>query len=80
MESKHTYGDQYGAECPYCGENIRYPWQASNSVYTVSCEHCGKEVEVVSVDISIDVVLGRKEEAKPCASKPVTCWGGREEL
>jgi DNA-directed RNA polymerase subunit RPC12/RpoP len=83
MSSNHTYGNQYGAECPYCGETMEY--ELTEEMYLgypgeLECEHCGKEVEVVSVDMSVDVVLGRKEGAKPCASKPVTCWGGREEL
>jgi len=65
--SNHTYGDQYGAECPYCGETIKYDlteemWLGYSG--ELECEHCGKVVEVISVDMSVDVVLGKKEEAE----------------
>ena len=67
MTSKHTYGDQYGAECPYCGETIEYELTEEMCLGypgELECEHCGKEVAVVSVAVSVDVVLGKKEEAK----------------
>ena len=65
MASNHTYGDQYSGECPYCGKLTHYEINEQFHYHPdIECKHCGEDIEVVSVDISIDVVLGRKSESE----------------
>jgi DNA-directed RNA polymerase subunit RPC12/RpoP len=65
MSSNHTYGNQYGAECPYCGKLTHYEINEQLHYYPdIECEHCENDIEVVAVDITIDVVLGRKSASE----------------
>ena len=55
-----TTGDQYECECPACGGTIRDLWDLGNELCsgsTIDCSHCGREIEIVSVEMTCDVTL-----------------------
>lgn len=55
-----TTGDQYQVECPACGKIIRDLWDLGDGLHdgaNIDCGHCGTEVTVEAVDITVDVTL-----------------------
>ncbi len=56
-------GDQYACECPYCGKIIRDLWDLGAGLCgggTLTCDHCGKEVAIVTVETTVDVMLAKQ--------------------
>ena len=59
-----TIGDPYYCECPECGEIITNLWDFGSRLYegrSICCEHCEKDVRVVSVETSVVIRLGKME-------------------
>jgi len=64
---KRTTGDHYRVECPACGQVIRDLWDLGDGLHEgaqIDCSHCGMEVTVESMEITVDLTLVANDNQK----------------
>jgi phage terminase large subunit GpA-like protein len=61
MASKHTYGDELGVDCPYCGKWTLCEFNVLEQYYQyypdIICENCGEEIDPNELDINVKSLL-----------------------
>jgi len=64
-----TRGDQYWIDCPACGKLIRDLWDLGDSLFagnTTDCPHCGTELTIEEVDMTVEVTLSANDAVGHC--------------
>jgi tRNA(Ile2) C34 agmatinyltransferase TiaS len=63
MEIKTTYGSANCVECPACGNYIKSLGEMGDtkSGDRFDCPHCGKEIEIINVEVTIKLELSEVE-------------------